>query len=686
MTTLTDIANHWTKPCILALVERSLVNGYPDGTYKPDGTVSRAEYATLLFRVFPDAPQVREPLSFTDVPTTFWAHKEVLWAYQRGFFSGYPDNTFRPDQILPRAQAIAVLATAKRLAFPTISEETLAQYYDDVAEIPDYAKGAIAAATLKGLVVNYPEVRQLRPAASVTRGEVAALLCQALDLRLLDPKYVPWSLGLADIKGSVVVAIAQLKANGRLVKELQLRLSELGLYPGGRWIDGRYGPQLEAALKEFCTMANLPNMQSGVLDSKFAQQLLTINAAEIALQRAKDRQRVFTGLLKQEVGASASHLAFLDRGYKSSIYQAEIPQFPDRLRILPDNVEVKSLGTTATSAEGKVVTFAAYPKLGELPQMDTNGLSFLHGDIPQACICIGSLVDNKLQARWFGRNPLQNIELWSTTKIIPLLNVVSRLNANDPKTDVDNCLIRPRGSSGGYAFYDLAVDLVSYKTTIGTSNAIAAMFKQFSSAEGLDGWLKQLTGNRNAWFRGRYGEPPFIQSPEVCDKVSRKVLLSPAGADHNAGNTISVYDLTRLISMLAWHHYLPADCRIPHAQWDSLECIVRAMGTDSARYLDVAIAQLGLEKSIKSPVLISKLGFGRSSVRDRTELAYTAVFQFIDRRPKLQNQPAILRQVALTLIAAKDYNDSNKEAIEMDARMAAEITEIIRRIVLQELV
>jgi S-layer homology domain len=183
MPSFTDIETHWTKPCILALADRSLVNGYPDGTYKPDGTVSRAEYAVLLFRIFPESPQVREPLTFADVPTTFWAIKEVLWAYQRGFFSGYPDNTFRPNQILPRSQAIAVLATAKRLNFPPTSEETLVQYFDDASEIPDYAKGAIAAATMKGLVVNFPEVRQLRPMVSVTRGEVAALLCQALEIK-----------------------------------------------------------------------------------------------------------------------------------------------------------------------------------------------------------------------------------------------------------------------------------------------------------------------------------------------------------------------------------------------------------------------------------------------------------------------------------------------------------------------
>jgi hypothetical protein len=84
-------------------------------------------------------------------------------------------------------------------------------------------------------------------------------------------------------------------------------------------------------------------------------------------------------------------------------------------------------------------------------------------------------------------------------------------------------------------------------------------------------------------------------------------------------------------------------------------------------------------------VIISKLGFGRSSIRDRTELVYTALLQFVDQRPRTENKPAVLRTVAMTLISAKDLNDANQEAIELDARMAAEVTEILRRLMTQEL-
>jgi peptidoglycan hydrolase-like protein with peptidoglycan-binding domain len=680
----TDIDSHWAKACILQLAERNIVKGYPEGVYRPEGAVTRAEFAALIFTVFPDALPVRSPLSFADVTDAHWAKTAVEWAYQRGFFTGYPDNTFRPDQKIPRVQAIAVLATVLQYAFPAISEETLQAYFDDFGDIPDYAKGAIAVSTLKSLVVNYPDVRKLRPNQAATRGEVAALWCQALGIPGTPPQYVTWGTQLGDIQGNMTVSFEMLKANARLIKELQTRLSVLKVYPGGRWLDGKYGARLEAAIAEFRAVLGLPTTRS--IDAKFAQTLLTINPVTFVLQQAKNRQKVFDEFLQMESGYGADKLAFLDRGVQNSPYKAEIVQYPDRLREIPDGIEVVSLGNQVTlTGSGKTVTFSPYPNLGKVPDIDTTGLDFLHSDIQAACICVGSFVDGKLRSHWLGKNATTNRELWSGTKIVPLLNVVGRMNNQFPEVDADNCVIRSQGNSGGYKFYDLAVDLVSYKDAIASSNQIAAMFKQFDSPANLETWLKKITGNTSLRFRGRYGEDPFIYTPEVWDTKTRKRVLSSPSPGSEGGNTISPYDLTRIISMLGWHFHIPLEARTPGGQWDSLECVVRAMGNDSARYLDVAIDRLGLASVVRSTVIISKLGFGRSSVRNRTELIYTALLQFVDKRPRSESQPAVLRTIAMTLFGAKGLGNANREAIELDARMAAEVTEIVRRLMTQEL-
>ncbi|MBW4514320.1 MAG: S-layer homology domain-containing protein [Timaviella obliquedivisa GSE-PSE-MK23-08B] len=685
--TFTDINSHWAKACIEKLAERNIFKGYPDRTFRPDGTVSRAEFTALLYSVFPNSLPVRPAFTFADVPATYWAKTTVTWAYERGFLSGYPDHTFRPDIPMPRVQTIAVLAAALQYVFPPASEETLQQYFDDAIAIPNYAKGAIAISTLKSLVVNYPNVRHLQPNKATTRGEVAALWCQALAIpNVVPPQYVTWAMLLQDIKGNMSVSFAVLKANAKLVKELQTRFSTLKIHPSEQGLNGKYGSQLETAIAEFCTVSNLPNAQTKQLDEKFAQALLNVVPVTFILKQTQNRQKILNEYLQQEIGASADKLAFLDRGIQNSPYKADLPYYPDRLREVPDGTEVMSLGETIKlTGTHQTVSFTPYPVRGKLPQIDAKGLDFLHSDIKAACVCVGSIVGGKLRSHWLGKNALQNIELWSATKIIPLLNVVARVNNQFPAIDADQWVVRSSGSANSYQFYDLAVDVVNYKQAIASSNALSAMFKQFDTPSNLENWVQRITGNTALSFRGRYGEPPFLQTPELWDTKTQKQVLTSPNIPALESNTLSTYDLTRLISMLGWHCYIPLEARLPGGQWNSLECVVRAMGHDTARYLDVAIERLGLASVVRSTVILSKLGFGRSSIRDRTELVYTALLQFVDQRPRTENKPAILRTVAMTLISAKDLNDANQEAIELDARMAAEVTEILRRLMTQEL-
>ncbi|MBD2016749.1 DUF3370 family protein [Microcoleus sp. FACHB-53] len=186
----TDIQTHWAQACINQMAPRKLVSGYPDGTFRPNATITRAEFAVLMLNAFPDAPQKRAGTTFKDVPTSHWAHKAIQDAYKRGFFSGYPGGVFLPNQAIPRVQAIGVLAGAKNFNFSGNAEGTLRQYFTDAAQIPDYAKNAIAAATINSLVVNYPNVKQLKPNQTATRGEVASLICRALFIYAVQPQYI----------------------------------------------------------------------------------------------------------------------------------------------------------------------------------------------------------------------------------------------------------------------------------------------------------------------------------------------------------------------------------------------------------------------------------------------------------------------------------------------------------------
>jgi uncharacterized lipoprotein YddW (UPF0748 family) len=186
-----DIQGMWAQSCIEDLAQQQIITGYPDGTFKPNNPVTRAEFAVLVGKAFPRVTSVRSSSEFQDVPVNFWAKNAINQADRTGFMSGYPDRTFNPNQQIPRVQALVSLANGLKYT-PTSPNRDLASVYSDAAEIPAYARNAIAAATEKRLVVNYPDVGTFNPSRAATRAEVAAFLCQIVSTSdAIPPQYVP---------------------------------------------------------------------------------------------------------------------------------------------------------------------------------------------------------------------------------------------------------------------------------------------------------------------------------------------------------------------------------------------------------------------------------------------------------------------------------------------------------------
>ncbi len=153
-----------------------IINGYPDNTFRPDNLLNRAEFAALVARAFNMTPK-RQATNFKDVEGNFWAKNVIETANKAGFLSGYPDNTFRPQDYLTREQAI--VATINGLGLSGGMSSFL-WMYEDRAQISNYAQEEIATATEKGMVVNYPRRDRLEPTRNITRAEVVAIIYQAL--------------------------------------------------------------------------------------------------------------------------------------------------------------------------------------------------------------------------------------------------------------------------------------------------------------------------------------------------------------------------------------------------------------------------------------------------------------------------------------------------------------------------
>ncbi|BDA73132.1 beta-Ig-H3/fasciclin [Calothrix sp. PCC 7716] len=171
--------DYWARPFIQALAERNIIVGFPDGTYKPEQPVTRAEFAAIIQKAF-NQNRVRQlPTGgFRDIRSNFWAAQAITTAFETGFLSGYPDNTFRPNQQITKVQAVVSLASG--LGLTGGDTAILASSFTDANAIPTYAVSQVAGATQASVVVNYPDIRVFNPEVPLTRADAAAHVYQAL--------------------------------------------------------------------------------------------------------------------------------------------------------------------------------------------------------------------------------------------------------------------------------------------------------------------------------------------------------------------------------------------------------------------------------------------------------------------------------------------------------------------------
>ena len=171
-----DTVGHWAESFIQGLVSRGFISGFPDGSFKPEAPITRAQYASVIAKTF-DLPAKQTAKSFSDVPQNFWAADLITKANQMGFITGFPDNSFRPNQNLTRVQLIVSLVSGLGLTGGVLD---VLKVYSDRAQIPSFATENVAIATQRRLVVNHPNIRQLEPMRDATRAEVVAITYQAL--------------------------------------------------------------------------------------------------------------------------------------------------------------------------------------------------------------------------------------------------------------------------------------------------------------------------------------------------------------------------------------------------------------------------------------------------------------------------------------------------------------------------
>ncbi|MED1861450.1 S-layer homology domain-containing protein [Brevibacillus reuszeri] len=173
--TFSDITEHWAKANIIRAVELHLTKGYPDGTFRPDGNVTRAEFAVLLVNALKPSSE-GAVLTFKDKQTIgSWAAREIALCTELDIINGYPDNTFRPNKTISHAEMITMVVRAANLP---VADDAATDYQDDV-DIPKYARSKAAAARLYG-ITSYITNNRFAPNEPSTRAESVTAIVNML--------------------------------------------------------------------------------------------------------------------------------------------------------------------------------------------------------------------------------------------------------------------------------------------------------------------------------------------------------------------------------------------------------------------------------------------------------------------------------------------------------------------------
>ncbi len=172
--TFSDIRGHWAESYINKAVSAGFVKGYPDGTFRPDNSVTRAEFTSMVNKALGNTGSTS--VTFSDVPSNEWYYNDVAKGISAAFVGGYDNNTFRPDNAVSREEAAAMVSRF----VPTYGTSGSISSFKDKGSISSWASDAVAKIYGKGYMGAY-EDGKYHPQDSLTRGMTAKIICSILD-------------------------------------------------------------------------------------------------------------------------------------------------------------------------------------------------------------------------------------------------------------------------------------------------------------------------------------------------------------------------------------------------------------------------------------------------------------------------------------------------------------------------
>ena len=171
-----DTHGHWAKQSIDTFLKMQLISGYEDGTFRPNGNITRAEFATMLSRAFNIQVGNSTNIAFKDLDK-HWAKDAIVSLAAAGVINGYEDGTFMPEQAITREEMVIMLSHIVNLN--NIAKDTSKGHFTDLSR--SYAANEIQTAAQAG-IVNGKGNDRFDPKGNATRAEALEIILNALNL------------------------------------------------------------------------------------------------------------------------------------------------------------------------------------------------------------------------------------------------------------------------------------------------------------------------------------------------------------------------------------------------------------------------------------------------------------------------------------------------------------------------
>ncbi len=169
-----DYNGHWAESQIEQVKDLGIVVGYENGDIKPDSSITRAEFVTVVNKTF--GFTVEGSTGFRDIAENSWYASQFKIAKEAGYVKGDDQGQANPDDLITRAEASVMLYQAAELT----GETGLAPGFADNMNIPSWALTAVGVMNEKKIIAGYPD-GSFRPNSSITRAEAFTIICNILN-------------------------------------------------------------------------------------------------------------------------------------------------------------------------------------------------------------------------------------------------------------------------------------------------------------------------------------------------------------------------------------------------------------------------------------------------------------------------------------------------------------------------